>query len=59
MQRIIDVYLACWCIAAIALLAGFTLSRAIPPDWVFGVLAVSLVLALAGVIASNRIRRQE
>ncbi len=57
MQRIIDVYLACWCIAGAAIVAGFTLARATPPNWVLDLVLAGLVLALAGVIYSNRSRR--
>ena len=57
-QRIVDLYLACWCIAAVAIVAGFTLARATPPNWVLDLVLAGLVLALAGVIYGDRSRRQ-
>ncbi len=57
-RLIIDVYLACWCIAGVAIVVGFTLAHATPPIWVLDLVLAGLVLALAGVIYSNRTRER-
>jgi len=58
LQRVVDLYLAGWCIAGVAIVAGFTLAGATPPNWVLDLVLVSLPLVLAGVIFSNRSRRE-
>jgi len=54
MRKVVDVYLAVFCLAGVALLLGFTLARAVPPRWVFAIILVGLLAALGGVLWLGR-----
>lgn len=54
MRRLIDVYLAAFCLGGVALVLGFTAAGAVPPQWVFVIVLVSLLAALGCVLWLNR-----
>lgn len=54
MRRVVDAYLAVFCVGGVALALGFTAAGAVPPRWVFAIILPLLLAALGGVLWLGR-----